>query len=183
MTTANEANDSERAVRAALATQRALTELNQINVGRPALAAGIAIDSGRVVMDATGPIFGEVSNIVAQAQALAGPGAVVVTARVQRQADLQEQRTLECLLEADELKQVLHAHKVGQAEFLVAADCPVDVTLGSKVEYEVTFRKIFKGLNLLLYESVVRMLFENFLFLEIGGITDHINVDDEKTLI
>jgi class 3 adenylate cyclase len=78
-------NDSERAVRAALATQRALTELNRINVGRPALAAGIAIDSGPVVIDAAGPIFGEVSNIVAQAQALAGPGAVVVTARVQRQ--------------------------------------------------------------------------------------------------
>ena len=78
-------NNSERAVRAALATQRALTELNQINVGRPALAAGIAINSGPVVIDAAGPIFGEVSNIVAQAQALAGPGAVVVTARVQRQ--------------------------------------------------------------------------------------------------
>jgi class 3 adenylate cyclase len=78
-------NDSERAVRAALATQRALTELNRINVGRPALAAGIVIDSGPVVIDAAGPIFGEVSNIVAQAQALAGPGAVVVTARVQRQ--------------------------------------------------------------------------------------------------
>ena len=78
-------NDSERAVRAALATQRALTELNRINVGRPALAAGIAIDSGPVVIDAAGQIFGEVSNIVAQAQALAGPGAVVVTARVQRQ--------------------------------------------------------------------------------------------------
>ena len=78
-------NDSERAVRAALATQRALTELNRINVGRPALAAGIAIDSGPVAIDAAGPILGEMSNIVAQAQALAGPGAVVVTARVQRQ--------------------------------------------------------------------------------------------------
>ncbi len=39
-------NDSERAVRAAFATQRALTELNRINVGRSPLAAGIAIDSG-----------------------------------------------------------------------------------------------------------------------------------------
>ena len=78
-------NDSERAVRAALATQRALTELNRINVGRPALAAGIAIDFGPVAIDAAGPILGEMSNIVAQAQALAGPGAVVVTARVQRQ--------------------------------------------------------------------------------------------------
>ena len=38
-----------------------------------------------MVIDAAGPIFGEASNIVAQAQALAGPGAVVVTARVQRQ--------------------------------------------------------------------------------------------------
>ena len=60
------------------------TESNQ-RLGRPALAARIAIDSGPVVIDAAGRILGEVPNIVAQAQALAEPGAVVVTARVQRQ--------------------------------------------------------------------------------------------------
>jgi class 3 adenylate cyclase len=38
-----------------------------------------------VVVDATGEIFGDVPNVAARAQALAEPGAVVVTARVQRQ--------------------------------------------------------------------------------------------------
>jgi class 3 adenylate cyclase len=78
-------NDAERAVRAALAIQRALAELNRRNTGKPELAARIAIDLGPVVVDATGEIFGEVPNIAARAQALAEPGTVVVTARVQRQ--------------------------------------------------------------------------------------------------
>src|SRR5271169_5338777 len=77
----------QRAVRAALAIQQGLIELNRKNTGtgKPALAARIAIDTGPVVMDATGEIFGEVPNIAARAQALAEPGSVVVTARVQRQ--------------------------------------------------------------------------------------------------
>src|SRR6516165_2788801 len=80
-------NDAERAVRAALAIQRALAELNRKNEGssKPALAARIAIDSGPAVLDAGGEIFGDVANIAARAQVLADPGAVVVTARVQRQ--------------------------------------------------------------------------------------------------
>jgi class 3 adenylate cyclase len=76
-------NDAEQAVRAALALHRALAELNRSNTGKPVLAARIAIDSGPVVLDAVGQILGEVPNIVAQARALAEPGAVVVTARVQ----------------------------------------------------------------------------------------------------
>ena len=65
-------NDAERAVRAALAIQRALAELNRKNAGtgKPALAARIAIDTGPVVIDATGEIFGDVPNIAARAQAL-----------------------------------------------------------------------------------------------------------------
>ena len=80
-------NDAERAARAALAIQRALAELNRKNVdtGKPALAVRIAIDSGPVVVDTAGEIFGDVPNIAARAQALAEPGSVVVTARVQRQ--------------------------------------------------------------------------------------------------
>jgi class 3 adenylate cyclase len=80
-------NDSERAVRAGLAIQRALAELNRKNegTGKPALAARIAIDLWPVVVDATGEIFGDVPNVAARAQALAEPGSVVVTARVQRQ--------------------------------------------------------------------------------------------------
>jgi class 3 adenylate cyclase/predicted ATPase len=80
-------NDTERAVRAALAIQRSLAELNRKNeqAGKPKLAARIAIDLGPVVLDSTGEIFGDVPNIAARAQAVAEPGAVVVTARVQRQ--------------------------------------------------------------------------------------------------
>jgi class 3 adenylate cyclase len=80
-------NDAERAVRAALSIQRALAELNRNNegTGKPALVARIAIDSGPVVVDAAGEIFGDVPNVAARSQALAEPGSVVVTARVQRQ--------------------------------------------------------------------------------------------------
>ncbi len=80
-------NDSERAVRAALAIQRALAELNRKNAGsgKPSLAARIGIETGPVVVDAAGEIFGDAPNIAARVQALAEPGAVLVTARVQRQ--------------------------------------------------------------------------------------------------
>ena len=80
-------NDAERAVRAALAIQRSLAELNRKNAetGKPALVARVAIESGPVVVDASGEIFGDVPNIAARAQALAESGSVVVTARVQRQ--------------------------------------------------------------------------------------------------
>jgi len=80
-------NDTERAVRAALATQRALTTLSRNNADthRPALAARVTIDSGPVVFDATGEISGAVLDTVAQAQALAEPGVVIVTGRVHQQ--------------------------------------------------------------------------------------------------
>jgi class 3 adenylate cyclase len=80
-------NDAERAVRAALAIQHALVILNRkhAGTGKPALAARVAVESGPVVVDATGEIFGDAPNIAARAQALAEPGTIVVTARVQRQ--------------------------------------------------------------------------------------------------
>jgi class 3 adenylate cyclase len=82
-------NDAERAVRAALAVQCSLTELNRKNegTGKPTLAARIAIDSGPVVVDAVGEIFGDVPNVAARAQGSSRGGfaSVVVTARVQRQ--------------------------------------------------------------------------------------------------
>ena len=80
-------NDSERAVRAALAIQRALGELNRKNVGtgRPELAARIGVETGAVVVDSAGEIFGDAPNIAARVQALAEAGTVLVTARVQRQ--------------------------------------------------------------------------------------------------
>jgi class 3 adenylate cyclase/tetratricopeptide (TPR) repeat protein len=80
-------NDSERAIRAALAIQRALAELNRENdgSGQPKLVARIGIESGAVVVDEAGEIFGDAPNVAARVQALAEPGTVMVTARVQRQ--------------------------------------------------------------------------------------------------
>ncbi|MGO8827895.1 MAG: AAA family ATPase, partial [Steroidobacteraceae bacterium] len=80
-------NDAERAARAALAIQRALAELNRNNAGtgKPVLAARIGLETGPAVVDAAGEIYGDVANIAARVQALAEPGAVLVTARVQRQ--------------------------------------------------------------------------------------------------
>ena len=80
-------NDVERAAHAARGIQRALTELNckYDRIGKPALAARIAIDLGPLVVDAAGEIFGELPNISARPQALADRSPVLVTRRVQRQ--------------------------------------------------------------------------------------------------
>ena len=80
-------NDAERAVRAALAIQRALAEINARNArtGAPELAARIGLESGPVVVDATGEVFGEAPNVAARVQAAAEPGTVLVTSTVQRQ--------------------------------------------------------------------------------------------------
>jgi class 3 adenylate cyclase/tetratricopeptide (TPR) repeat protein len=80
-------NDAERAVRAALAIQRALGELNAGNArsGAPELAARIGLESGHVVVDSTGEVFGEAPNVAARVQAAAEPGAVLITMNVQRQ--------------------------------------------------------------------------------------------------
>ncbi len=75
-------NDAERAVRAALAIQRALAELNARNAanGAPELSARIGLECGPVVVDATGEVFGEAPNVAARVQAAAEPGTVLVTA-------------------------------------------------------------------------------------------------------
>jgi class 3 adenylate cyclase/predicted ATPase len=80
-------NDAERAARAALSIQRALAELNRKNAGtaKPELVARIGLESGPAVLDAGGEIYGDVANIAARVQALAEPGAILVTAQVQRQ--------------------------------------------------------------------------------------------------
>ena len=80
-------NDAERAVRAALAIQRALADLNARNArsGAPELAARIGIECGSVVVDASGEVFGEAPNVAARVQAAAEPGMVLVTGSVQRQ--------------------------------------------------------------------------------------------------
>ena len=80
-------NDAERAVRAALAIQRALGEMNARNAakGAPELSARIGLESGPVVVEASGEVFGEAPNIAARVQGAAEPGTVVVTAAVQLQ--------------------------------------------------------------------------------------------------
>jgi class 3 adenylate cyclase len=80
-------NDAERAARAALSIQRVLTELNRKNAGtaKPELVARIGLEFGPAVLDAGGEIYGDVANIAARVQALAEPGAILVTAQVQRQ--------------------------------------------------------------------------------------------------
>ena len=79
-------NDAERAVRAALAIQRALSDLNFRNAARnaPELSARIGIESGPVVVEATGEVFGDAPNVAARVQAAAEPGSVLVTLNVQR---------------------------------------------------------------------------------------------------
>ena len=80
-------NDAERAVRAALAIQRALVDLNarSAKTGAPELSARIGLETGSVVVDAAGEVFGDAPNIAARVQAAAEPGSVLVTGSVQRQ--------------------------------------------------------------------------------------------------
>jgi class 3 adenylate cyclase/predicted ATPase len=80
-------NDAERAARASLSIQHALAEVNRKNAGsgKPVLNARIGIETGPVVVDASGEIYGDAPNTAARVQALAEPGAVLVTGGVQRQ--------------------------------------------------------------------------------------------------
>ena len=80
-------NDAERAVRAALAVQRAIAEINARNAqtGAPELVARIGLESGPVIVDSAGEVFGEAPNVAARVQAAAEPGTVLVTSTVQRQ--------------------------------------------------------------------------------------------------
>jgi class 3 adenylate cyclase/predicted ATPase len=79
-------NDAERAARAALSIQRALAEVNRRNAGagKPTLNVRIGIETGQVVVDAAGEIYGDAPSIAARVQALAEPDSVLITAQVQR---------------------------------------------------------------------------------------------------
>jgi class 3 adenylate cyclase/predicted ATPase len=80
-------NDAERAARAALSIQRALADINRksAGIGKPELKTRIGLETGPVVVDATGEVYGDVPNTAARVQALAEPTAVLMTAQVQRQ--------------------------------------------------------------------------------------------------
>ena len=80
-------NDAERAARAGLAIQEAITKLNE-HPARPKLAARVGIDSGTVVVgagaDKDTDVFGDTPNIAARVQAAAEPGTVLITDAVHR---------------------------------------------------------------------------------------------------
>jgi class 3 adenylate cyclase len=80
-------NDAERAMRAALAIQRALSEYNIENVskGAPELSARIGLECGLVLVDSSGEVFGDAPNVAARVAAAAEPGSVLVTVNVLRQ--------------------------------------------------------------------------------------------------
>src|ERR1700760_168871 len=80
-------NDAERAVRAALAIQRGLMELNARNSakGEPELSARVGLESGPVVVEMSGEVFGDAPNIAARVQSAADPGSVLITTNVHRQ--------------------------------------------------------------------------------------------------
>jgi class 3 adenylate cyclase len=63
-------NDAERAARAALSIQRSLSEINRKNdgAGRPALNARLGIETGPVVVDPSGEVYGDAPNIAARVQ-------------------------------------------------------------------------------------------------------------------
>jgi DNA-binding response OmpR family regulator len=77
-------NDTERAVRAALAIQRVLTQHNADTVA-PKLSARIGLDCGLVVVDSTTGVFGDAPNVAARVLTVAEPGTVLVTINVMRQ--------------------------------------------------------------------------------------------------
>jgi class 3 adenylate cyclase len=110
-------NDAERAVRAALAIQRALAEINARNVGKgaPELVARIGIETGPVVVDATGEVFGDAPNVAARVQSVAEPSSVFVTMNVHRQvaglfvAEEQNARELKGVSEPVQLLRIVRA--------------------------------------------------------------------------
>jgi class 3 adenylate cyclase len=124
-------NDAERAARAALSIQRALAEINRKNAGsgKPDLNARIGIETGPVVVDAAGEIYGDAPNTAARVQALSEPGAVAVTARVQRQiaglfvAEERGSHELKGVLEPVTLYRLVRASNVGTVELVIFSEC------------------------------------------------------------
>ena len=115
-------NDGERAVRAALAIQRALADLNARNAatGAPELAARIGLESGRVVVDSTGEVYGEAPNVAARVQSAAAPGEIWITLGVHRQiaglfvAEDKGEHELKGLAEKTQLYRIVRASGGGR---------------------------------------------------------------------
>jgi adenylate cyclase len=89
------ADDPDRALRAALAMQRAIARLNErwISQGRPEIGVGIGINHGEVFAGNIGShrrleytVIGDAVNVAARLCAEAGPGEILVTESVLRMA-------------------------------------------------------------------------------------------------
>jgi class 3 adenylate cyclase len=74
-----------RGARGARDPARACRNARNARKGAPELSARIGLDSGQVVVDATGEVFGDAPNIAARVQSAAEPGSILITAPVQRQ--------------------------------------------------------------------------------------------------
>jgi hypothetical protein len=144
--------------------QRALAELNARNVGgrAPQLAARIGLDSGPVVVDSQGEVFGEAPNVAARVQALAEPGAVVVTANVHRQVAglfvARSPRNASCQLGARSMRVSARSLKVSVVTVRVEPFGPLP---GAVFDPEVELKRALRGEDiafggrlLILYELV-----------------------------
>jgi class 3 adenylate cyclase/tetratricopeptide (TPR) repeat protein len=115
-------NDAERAVRAALAIHRALAAINARNSAKsmPELSARVGLETGPVVVEATGEVFGDAPNIAARVQAAADPGSVLVTRNVQLQVaglfvvENQGARELRGISEPVQLFRIIRASGAGR---------------------------------------------------------------------
>src|ERR1700691_5625932 len=115
-------NDTERAVRAALAIQRAIAGLNARTAatGAPELAARIGLESGRVVVDQTGEVYGEAPNVAARVQSAAAPGEIWITLGVHRQiaglfvAEDKGEHELKGVAEKEQLYRIVRASGGGR---------------------------------------------------------------------
>ena len=75
---------SGRARRARIVSALETLNLKNEGLGLPKLSARVGLDSGPVVIDATGEVFGETPSIASRVQGVAEPGTVLITAAVHR---------------------------------------------------------------------------------------------------
>ena len=86
----------------------------------PELSARVGLETGPVVVEATGEVFGDAPNIAARVQAAADPGSVLVTRNVQLQVsglfvvEDQDARELKGLIEPVQLFRIIRGSGAGR---------------------------------------------------------------------